>query len=190
MKKVFAGLCVALVAGFALGAGNFVHDTESVAWVNPGAAVSAGDLVDLGNRYGVVLEDVASNATGTVTIKGVWSFQRADTNAIAAGADVYYSTATSVTATATADKYLGQCTEAVAVCTELTNSLGQVTKYVKVDINLPQRQCVVGTDVQAYDAALAAFVAAPKASTNLDILLGDGTTGTLSIVNGIITNAP
>ena len=37
---------------------------------------------------------------------------------------------------------------------DLTNSAGEFIKFVKVDINVPQRQCIVGTDVQAYDCLL------------------------------------
>jgi len=154
MKKIVGLMSLALLACSAFAAGNFVHDSESVAYLNTSSAITAGHLVDLGDRYGVAKADIASNATGTVQIKGVWSFQRADTNAIAAGAAVYYSTASNVTGTAAADKYVGQCTEAAAVCTALTNSVGEYNKFVKVDINVPQRQCIVGTDLQAWDTDL------------------------------------
>jgi len=149
MKKLIMCASVGLIALSAFAAGNFVHDSESVAYLNPGAAVSSGNLVDLGDRYGVALADIASNATGTVQIKGVWSFARADTNAIAAGAAVFYNSATTVDGIATADEYVGQCTEAAAVCDALTNSAGDTIKYVKIDLNVPQRQCIVGTDVLA-----------------------------------------
>lgn len=155
MKKTISFMMsMAQLACSALAAGNFVHDSESVAYLNPGAAISSGSLVDLGDRYGVAKAAIASNATGTVQINGVWSFQRADTNLVAAGAALYYSSATSVTATAASDKYIGQCTEAVTACLDLTNSVGEVDSFIKVDLNVPQRQCIVGTDVQAYDADL------------------------------------
>ena len=157
MKKMFEGSLTVLLALFcvsAFAAQNYVHDTESVAYLNPGAAISSGELVDLGDRYGVALVDIASNATGTVQINGVWSLARGNTNLIAAGAALYYSSATAVDGTATADEYVGQCTEAVTACLDLTNSLGEADVFVKVDLNVPQRQCIVGTDVQAYDADL------------------------------------
>ena len=191
MKKIgLVLMCLALIAGGAYAAGNFVKDSGVVTYSNTSADLDSGHLVDLGDRYGVCLVDIDSNDVGAVATKGVFSLQRYDTNAIANGAAVYYSTASNVTGTAAADKYLGQCVEAVAVCTSLTNSAGEFVKFVKADINVPQRQCIVGTDVQAYNAALTTFAAAPKATTNLAVLLGDGTTGTLYIVGGIITNAP
>lgn len=188
MKKLIVGLMsMALFAGVAGAAGNFVHDSESVAYLNAGAAISSGNLVDLGDRYGVALADIASNATGTVSIKGVWSFARANTNAIAAGASLFRSSATAVTGTAGADTYVGQCTEAAAVCTALTNSAGEIVKFVKVDLNVPQRQCIVGTDVQAYDANTAARSASAGINkTNTIVLVGS--TQTVIIANGLITS--
>lgn len=147
-------LSMALIVGGAYAAGNFVQDSGVVTYSNTSADLDSGHLVDLGDRYGVCLVDIASNKSGAVATKGVFSLQRHDTNAIANGAAVYYSTASNVTGTAAADKYLGQCVEAVAVCTDLTNSAGDYVKFVKVDMNVPQRQCIVGTDVQAYDADL------------------------------------
>lgn len=154
MKKKIVLMCMAVIAGVAFGAGNFVQDSGIVTYSNTSADLDSGDLVDLGDRYGVCLVDINSNYTGAVATKGIFSFQRYDTNAIANGAAVYYQTASNVTGTASADKYLGQCVEAVAVCTALTNSAGDYVKFVKVDINVPERQCIVGTDVQAYDADL------------------------------------
>jgi len=155
MKKVGLVLtCLAMFAGGAYAAGNFVQDSGVVTYSNTSADLDSGQLVDLGDRYGVCLVDIASNASGAVATKGIYSLQRADTNAIVNGAAVYYSTASNVTGTAAADKYLGQCVEAVAIVTALTNSAGQYVKFVKVDLNVPQRQCIVGTDLQAYDADL------------------------------------
>lgn len=154
MKKIGLIISVAMLAGGVFAAGNFVQDSGVVTYSNTSTALESGHLVDLGDRYGVCLVDIDSNDVGAVATRGVFSLQRYDTNAIANGAAVYYATASNVTGTAAADKYLGQCVEAVAVCTELTNSTGQYVKFVKVDINVPQRQSIVGTDVQAYDADL------------------------------------
>jgi len=185
MKKLIMCASVVLVACSAFAAGNFVHDSESVAYLNAGAAISSGNLVDLGDRYGVALVDIASNKTGTVQINGVWSFQRADTNAIAAGASVYYNSVSNVDGTATADEYVGQCTEAAAGCTALTNSVGDIIKFAKVDINAPQRQSIVGTDVLAYDANTAAR-AATAGVTVTNTITGDGVTNVIVTTGGLI----
>lgn len=188
MKKLI-GLTAAIVcAAVAYGAQGYVHDTGQVAWTNDGAAVVSGQIVDLGDRYGIALSDQASNAVGTVATLGVWSLQRADTNAVADGASLFYSTATSVTATATADRYIGQAVGAVPEVGDLTNSLGKVDQYIDVDLNAPQRQVIVGTDVQAYAAILTTIAALPKATTNQAFINGAGTTSTLYISSGIITN--
>jgi len=165
-------MSVAMVALSALAAGNFVHDSESVAYLNPSAAISSGELVDLGDRYGVALTDIASNKTGTVQINGVWSFARGDTNAIAAGAAVYYNSATAVDGTATADEYVGQCTEAAAECPALINSAGDIVKFVKVDLNAPQRQSIVGTDVEAWDADLDTWATVTPSANGKSLVAG------------------
>lgn len=144
-------LVLALFCGLAtFAAQNFVRASGYVVYLNPGAALESGQLVDLGNRYGVCLADIASNATGTVATDGVWRFERATTNAVTAGDNLYYSDADAVTEVATADTYVGQCATSVAVVTALTNSAGNVVEFIEVDLNAPQRQVIVGTDVQAY----------------------------------------
>lgn len=182
-------LSMALIVGGALAAGNFVQDSGVVTYSNTSTDLKTGHVVDLGDRYGVCLVDIDSNDVGAVATKGVFSLQRYDTNAIANGAAVYYSTASNVTGTAAADKYLGQCVEAVAVCTDLTNSAGQYVKFVKVDINVPQRQSIVGTDVQAYSATLAGLAAITGKTTNFTFLSATDTTGKLWFANGVLTNA-
>lgn len=154
MKKIGLMICAAMLTGGVFAAGNFVQDSGVVTYSNTSTALESGQLVDLGDRYGVCLVDIASNGTGAVATKGIYSLQRYDTNAIANGAAVYYSTASNVTGTAAADKYVGQCVEAVTVTTALTNSAGDYVKFVKVDINVPQRQCIIGTDIQAWDTDL------------------------------------
>lgn len=155
MKKLFLILAMALcIAAPTFGARYRVSDAGIVNYLNTGAAIASGDIVDLGYRYGIASADIASNASKSVFTEGIWLLKRADTNAIALGANVYYNSASNVTGTAGAGGYIGQCVEAVTACTELTNSIGQVIKFVKVDIGAPQKQIIVGTDIQAYSANL------------------------------------
>ena len=155
MKKMISLVAAGmLVASVAFAARNYVSDDGTVAYLNPGAKILSGQIVDLGYRYGVAASDISSNKTRTVLTKGVWRLARYDTNAIALGANVYQSTASNVTGTAAAGKYIGQCVVAVAVTTSLVDSFGDPNKFVNVDIGVPQRQVIVGTDIQAYSANL------------------------------------
>lgn len=156
MHKQIAGILGAVlgIVGAASAAQNFVHEQGTVPYLNSGSAITAGSLVDLGDRYGVALADIASNTTGTVAVDGLWKFARTDTNAISQGAVLSWSSATAVTNAAVADKYVGVAVTACAVTTTITNSLGETSAFVIVDLNAWQRQAIVGTDVQAWDTDL------------------------------------
>lgn len=178
MKKTMTIIAAAaLLAFYAQAAGNFVHEDGTVAYLNSGAAISSGELIDLGERYGVALVDIASNATGTVATRGIFSLARGVTSAVSQGAKMYYNSATAVDTTYTADEYVGLCAEGVSVCTALTNSLGQVDKYVWVDLNAPQ-----------IDYTGAFTGQAPSAHTPTITITVQGTTGYDS-TGAAITNA-
>lgn len=140
MKKTMTIIAAAgLLAFYAQAAGNFVHEDGTVVWTNDsGTAVNSGELIDIGERFGIALADIATNTHGTVATRGIFSLARGVTSAVSQGAKMYYNSATAVDTTYTADEYVGLCAEGVAVCTELTNSLGQANKFVWVDLNAPQ----------------------------------------------------
>jgi predicted RecA/RadA family phage recombinase len=155
MKKMFIMLAIALcmvVPAFC--AQNHVSDAGSVAYLNPGAKILSGQIVDLTYRYGIAASDISSNETETVFTDGIWRLARADTNAIVLGANVYQSSATNVTGTSTGNRYIGVCVQAVAVCTSVYDSSGNPSKWVNVDIGAPQRQIVIGVDTQPHSAYL------------------------------------
>lgn len=136
MKKLFAILAAVVVAAVAVyAAQNYVSSSGIIAWTNPSAAVTAGQLVDLSDRYGVALVDIASNATGSVMTTGIWKFERATTNVLAFGTRMFYSDGDTVTDTYAAGKYVGIVTKAVSACLDLTNSLGQVDQFVEIELN-------------------------------------------------------
>lgn len=134
INKILIGAASAIIGFSALGAQNFVSDAGSVDYLNTGAAILSGTIVDLGDRYGIAMADIASNATGTVKTDGKFKLLRAVTNAIANGTSLYRASATGVTDVASADTYIGQSVGAVAVTTHTTN------QFIVVDINAPQRQ--------------------------------------------------
>jgi predicted RecA/RadA family phage recombinase len=54
-------------------ASNYQQDGQVITWTNGGSAVSAGDVVKIGNTLGVALVDIAGSASGSVAIEGVFS---------------------------------------------------------------------------------------------------------------------
>lgn len=155
MKKIFVALAVALCMVMpAFCAQNHVSDAGAVAYLNPGAKILSGQIVDLTYRYGIAASDISSNETETVFTDGIWRLARADTNAIVLGANVYQSSATNVTGTSTGNRYIGVCVQAVTVCTAVYDSVGMPSKWVNVDIGAPQRQIVIGVDTQPHSSYL------------------------------------
>jgi predicted RecA/RadA family phage recombinase len=171
MKRIGLILAVALCMALPSFAARYrVSDAGIMQYTNPGAKILSGQIVDLTYRYGIAAGDIASNATKSVFLDGVWLLARADTNAIALGANVYFNSISNVTGTAGVGQYIGQCVEAVEVCTSLTDSLGRVNKFVKVDIGAPQKQIVVGVDTQPHDADLDILAAG---LTDASVWIGD-----------------
>lgn len=153
-----AYMAIALVGLIALNpfaaqaAPNRVADGGQVEYTNTtGSNIQSGDLVDLGDRYGVAAGDITSNTMGVVWTEGQFRFYRTTTNAITQGTALYRSSATSITVTATADTYVGALAVPVANVATAAYAAGV---YAIVDLNADQRQGIVGTDVQAYDADL------------------------------------
>jgi predicted RecA/RadA family phage recombinase len=109
----------------------FVQDGNSIDYT-PSSAVSAGDIVSLGNVagnaasfIGIAKTDIAANVLGALAIRGVFEFPTA-TALATVGTKVYLSSAGLVTTTNT-ETPLGRT---VAPSTE-TNT------KVKVAINVP-----------------------------------------------------
>ena len=140
MKKLMVGLMILVLAMCMVGvaADNYVMQSGTVLWQNPSAAVDGGALIDLGNRYGVALGDVASNETGAVRTDGVFDFLRAETNAITMDMPLYYSAAGTISVTVVADKYVGSAVEVLDDISAITFTNGTVNK-VKVDMNAFRR---------------------------------------------------
>ena len=166
MKKMAAVvtaviLAVVCVAGAAQ---NYVQDAGVVAWSNStGSAVNSGDIVDIGDRYGVCLTDIGIASNGSVRTDGVWNFRKhstgASTSAIVQGKAIYYQSATSVTVVGAAGTYLGRAVEST-VQSKATNG------YIKVELDKPQNAVSIevgtGTNGQTDIDFDAAFSAAPQ----------------------------
>lgn len=72
-------------------ANSFKQDGDVIAWTNgTGSAVASGDVVQVGyKQLGVALVDIASTATGSVAVDGVFSLAKT-TGAITQGAKVWW----------------------------------------------------------------------------------------------------
>lgn len=67
-------------------ANNAVQDGDVIDWTNgTGSAVSSGDVVKVGQILGVALTDIASAATGSVAIRGVFTVPKVTGAVIAQG---------------------------------------------------------------------------------------------------------
>lgn len=138
MKKFGIMLVTAaMLAPILFAAQNQVHGPGVVNYLNPAAAIASGDLVDLGDRYGVALTDVASNAVGAVAVDGVFTFTIATNTTVAFGTKLYYSNATTLTTTAGNGTYVGACVEA---------NTGTAT-IVKAYLNAPINEDVGGATI-------------------------------------------
>ncbi len=184
MKKFLIGLMVAVIAVTVFGADNFVQSAGNLLWTNPGADVSSGELVDIGERYAVALVDIASNATGTVKTDGVFEFLRSETNAITIGDPIYFHDANTIKAAGAANVYVGAAAETVSAIS--TATLAAATAKIKVDLNATAEQ-----DIYTYKAgaALGATALQPNAvnATNV-IVSGDAKTNTIIVLKGLITS--
>lgn len=88
-----------------------VHNGAAIDYT-PGAAVSAGDVVVLGDIVGVAPRDIAANALGSLQVAGVFEFPKASATVIAVGAKVYWNAAGSVATVTNTDKFCGHAVAA------------------------------------------------------------------------------
>lgn len=77
-------------------------------YANAGAAILSGQVLVIGTKIGVALADIASGATGSVQMAGVFELTKLGTDVVAQGALLYWDTAASrLTTTATANTLAG-----------------------------------------------------------------------------------
>lgn len=78
----------------------------------PSSDVSSGDVVVQGELVGVATRDISADASGTLTIEGVFSFDKStgSSTAITAGANCYWDASEEVaTTTVGSNKLIGKC---------------------------------------------------------------------------------
>jgi predicted RecA/RadA family phage recombinase len=74
---------------------NFVKDGKTMTWTNAtGTAVKSGDLVPVGDTFGVAAGDIANGAIGELCMEGVFTLPAVNNAAFAQGKPVYYAAST------------------------------------------------------------------------------------------------
>jgi len=109
---------------------NYRVDTGIVTWTNgTGSDVSAGDVVNMYNRIGIAIVDIADGDSGAVMVRHVFELAK-DTSVIAMGDEVYWDVSESKISTTqgSSDPRAGVAVEAAATG----------ASYVDVDINIPR----------------------------------------------------
>lgn len=73
-----------------------------------GSALSAGAVVLIGNRIGVLLTDLANGEVGAAQVTGVWEIAKLSTDVVSQGALLYWDAGNSrLTTTASTHKLAG-----------------------------------------------------------------------------------
>ena len=67
---------------------NKIQEGNVITYANSGSAISSGDLVVMGNFCGVAVTDIASGASGSVAIEGVYELTKKTLTDVVAVGDI------------------------------------------------------------------------------------------------------
>lgn len=90
----------------------YVQRGHTIRYQNAGSAIAAGDIVPLDTRIGIASSDIPAGGEGSVTVEGVFEIKKKASEAITAGANVYYNTTDGITTTQGSDIPAGWAVEA------------------------------------------------------------------------------
>jgi predicted RecA/RadA family phage recombinase len=151
MKKIIIALVAFAITGLAsFAAQNRVQDAGILNWTNPSADVSSGEMVKVGDQYGVALADIASNATGAVATEGVYLFTIATNSTATFGTKLFYSDATTVSTTVGNDSYVGAAVETITV----NSTTIKVLLNAPVNVNVGRASAAVVAPTNAASAGM------------------------------------
>jgi len=120
---------ICAIASLSFAAMNYVRAAGQVNYTNAGGAITAGDIVDLGDRYGVALGDIAATTgTGIVMTEGIFDLSLGPNETVVIG-DKLYLTGVLLTETAASDAYVGTAVEALTTVA--------ATNLLEVRLNAP-----------------------------------------------------
>ena len=148
----------------------------------PVGAVSAGDVVVIGDMIAVATKDIAAGALGAVTVDGAFAFEREQATAFTAGAEVYWDengtpeggTATGAavdTSDSGANEFIGFALAAAA------DSASVLRVYVSLKNGYARDTIAMGDLSDCGDGA----------PTSGDLLIGDGNSWEAEPVSGLVT---
>lgn len=125
---IAALLALFICVSAALAAQNRVGDSGKLTWAPTSAAVTNGDAVNIGHRYGVANGTTGTGTNGVFFTQGIWSFRCRTNDTVAVGDYVYWVAASyNVSTSHVADTFLGLSTSTKA---------GDTAGNIDVDINV------------------------------------------------------
>lgn len=111
-------------------ADNFISPGKVLQYTNAGSAITAGSVVKMGNILGVALVDIATSATGSVQIDGVFDVPKVTGAVIAIGESLTWDVSAAKFDDNLATPATGDVTGAAAVAAEAAGN-GVTTLAVK-----------------------------------------------------------
>ena len=96
--------------------GTFVQDGQHLDYTPSGADASAGDIVLIGTRIGVVVRDTKDGKLGALAVSGVWEMPKATGQSWTLGASIYWDAgANNFTTTSAGNTLVGYAAKAAAL---------------------------------------------------------------------------
>lgn len=112
--------------------GKFVQEGKVIQYTNGGSALSAGDVVRIGQQLGVCLVDIANGATGSVALEGVFTVPKVSAAVIAQGESVIWD----ASAGAFDDNLATPATGDVSGCCVAMEAAGNGVTTINVKLNV------------------------------------------------------
>jgi predicted RecA/RadA family phage recombinase len=101
---------------------NYVQEGEILSYKNTGPALTAGTAFVTGKRMAVALVDIPTNASGSISVSGVWAVPKVPGDNPVIGDLLYWDDANDrLTVTAAGNILSGYCAEAPAANAAVVN---------------------------------------------------------------------
>ena len=111
---------------------NYVNEGNVITYSNSGSAISAGDVVVVGQQIGIALVDIANGSTGSVAMEGVFTVAKVSGAVIAQGESVIWD----ASASAFDDNAATPATGDVSGCCVAMEAAGSGVTSIDVKLNV------------------------------------------------------